>query len=65
MNSQQLQIAIDKYLEIMVEKGTSLKHYHPFFYEKISEVTLKLLHIQAKRAEFLIKPTIELKEKNI
>jgi len=65
MNSQQLQIAIDKYLEIMIEKGSCLKHNNSFFYEKISEVTLKLLHIQVKRAEFLIKPTIELKEKNI
>jgi hypothetical protein len=50
MNSQQLQTAIDKCMVIVVEKGTNLKHYQPHFYERLCEVTLKMLNVQAARA---------------
>ena len=64
MNSQQLQIAIDKCMVIIVEKGTNLKHYHPHFYERLCEVTLKMLNVQAARADLVTHSTIQLKEKN-
>ncbi len=64
MNSQQLQTAVDKCLKIMVENGGSLKQYHPFFYEKFSAATLKLLETQVVRAGLVTRPTIQLKEKN-
>ena len=64
MNSQQLQIAIDKCMVIIVEKGTNLKHYQPHFYERLCEVTLKMLNVQAVRAGLVTHSTIQLKEKN-
>ena len=64
MNNQQLQIAIDKCMVIIVEKGTNLKHYHPHFFEKLCEVTLKMLNVQVTRASLVNDPTIQLKEKN-
>jgi hypothetical protein len=63
MNSQQLQIAIDKCMIIVIEKGTNLKHYQPHFYEKLCEVTLKMLNIQAVRASIVTQPSIIGKEK--
>ena len=63
MNSQQLQKAIDQCLTVVVEKGTNLKHYQPHFYERLCEVTLKLLNIQAARAGMITAPSGELKGK--
>jgi isocitrate dehydrogenase len=63
MNSQQLQIAIDKCTIIIVEKGTSLKHYQPHFYERLCEVTLKMLNTQAVRAGMITQSNIQFKEK--
>ena len=63
MNSQQLQIAIDKCMVVLVEKGTGLKHYQPHFYERLCEVTLKMLNVQAARAGLVTHPTGQFKEK--
>jgi transcriptional regulator len=62
MNTRQLQEAIDKNMKIMVEKGTTLQHYHPHFYEKFSEATLKMVRVQAERAAMATTPRITLQD---
>jgi hypothetical protein len=60
MNNQQLQVAIDKCLNIILNEGTNLKQHQPYFYEKFLGIALHLLSIQAERAKIMTQPTLEL-----
>ncbi len=61
MNNQQLQMAIDKCMNLITEKGSSIKQYHPFIYDRLSSNLAKLLEIQAVRASLCNKPIVSIK----
>lgn len=55
MTDEQLQKAIEKYVTIIVGDGVRLEHHQKFFYEKLSSVAIKLMHIQVERAGLIPK----------
>jgi len=55
MTDEQLQKAIEKYVTIIVGDGVRLENYQKFFYEKLSSVAIKLMHIQVERAGLIPK----------
>lgn len=55
MTDYQLQKAIEKYVAVIVGDGVRLEHHHKFFYEKLSNVAIKLMQVQAERAGLVSK----------